>query len=464
MRLDFLLVVPIGKSHYIVPPVGLGYLATALRGAGFKSVTILDSIKENLDDSKFADRIRSLAPRIVGFQAFSSDFSSVKKSSQLVKEIFPDSVVVVGGPHVSARGVESLEDFPDADYGFQGEAEIGLPLFARRVLKSEEIPFEKIPGLIYRDESEIRATDRVFVEDLDSLGFPAWDLMPPSSYPDAPQGAFYEKFPIAPIASSRGCPYTCAFCGSPVNMGNRLRFRSLQSVLSEMELLYVKYGVREFHFIDDMFNASKKRVVEFCQKLAEKNWHISYTFPNGLRLNTLDKESLTWMKKTGAYAFTVGIESGSQRILDAMNKKLTLELIRAKVNLIAEVGIEPSGFFLIGFPGETKMDMEKTLAFAKSLPLKRAHFSNFLPLPGTGATARLIESGEISELNWEDLAYSRTPYSPQGITKNELKAFQRRAFLEFHLRPKILFKMLSEIKSFHHLKSILVRANDYLFS
>ncbi len=156
MRLDFLLVVPIGKSHYIVPPVGLGYLATALRGAGFKSVTILDSIKENLDDSKFADRIRSLAPRIVGFQAFSSDFSSVKKSSQLVKEIFPDSVVVVGGPHVSARGVESLEDFPDADYGFQGEAEIGLPLFARRVLKSEEIPFEKIPGLIYRDESEIR--------------------------------------------------------------------------------------------------------------------------------------------------------------------------------------------------------------------------------------------------------------------------------------------------------------------
>ncbi|MDR3603719.1 MAG: radical SAM protein [Syntrophaceae bacterium] len=464
MRLDFLLVVPIGKSHYIVPPVGLGYLATALRGAGFKSVAILDSIKENLGNLKFLDRIKTIAPKVVGFQVFSSDVSSVKTCIRIVKEIVPDSVVIIGGPHVSARGIQSLRDFPDADFGFQGEAEIGLPLFARRVLKSEEIPFEKIPGLIYRDKSEIRATDRVFVEDLDSLGFPAWDLMPPSSYPDAPQGAFYEKFPIAPIASSRGCPYTCAFCGSPVNMGNRLRLRSLQSVLSEMELLYVKYGVREFHFIDDMFNASKKRVVEFCQKLAEKNWDISYTFPNGLRLNTLDKESLTWMKKTGAYAFTVGIESGSQRILDAMNKKLTLELIREKVNLIAEVGIEPSGFFLIGFPGETKVDMEKTLAFAKSLPLKRAHFSNFLPLPGTEATARLIESGEISEPNWEDLAYSHTPYSPEGITKNELKAFQRRAFLEFHLRPKILFKMLGEIKSFHHLKSILVRAKDYLFS
>jgi anaerobic magnesium-protoporphyrin IX monomethyl ester cyclase len=464
LRLDFLLVVPIGKSHYVVPPVGLGYLATALRVAGFNSVAILDSIKENLDDSKFADRMKSLAPRFIGFQVFSSDFSSVKKCSRLVKEILPDIVVIVGGPHVSARGIESLKDFPDADYGFQGEAEIGLPLFARSVIKHEDIPLENVPGLIYRSGSELKANDRVFVEDLDSLGFPDWGLMPPNSYPDAPQGAFYKKFPIAPIATSRGCPYACTFCGSPVNMGNRLRFRSLQSVLSEMELLYVKYDVREFHFIDDMFNATKKRVVEFCQRLAEKNWDISYTFPNGLRLNTLDKESLTWMKRTGAYAFTVGIESGSQRILDAMNKKLTLELIREKVNLIAEAGIEPSGFFLIGFPGENRVDMQKTLAFAKSLPLKRAHFSNFLPLPGTEATKRLIESGEISEPNWEDLAYSHTPYSPPGITKDELKAFQRRAFLEFHLRPKILLKMLSEIKSFHHLKAILFRAKDYLFA
>lgn len=464
MQVALLLVVPIGKSHYIVPPVGLGYLATALRKSGFDNVAILDSIKETLDVRKFRERIKILKPKIIGFQVFSSDFSSVRTCSRIIKEVLPDALVVVGGPHVSARGTQSLRDFPDVDFGFQGEAEIGLPLFARRILNSEEIPFENIPGLIYRDGSEIRATDRVLVEDLDSLGFPAWDLMPPNSYPDAPQGAFYQKFPIAPIASSRGCPYTCAFCGSPVNMGNRLRFRSLESVLSEMDFLYEQYGVREFHFIDDMFNASKKRVIEFCQKLAGKNWDVSYTFPNGLRLNTLDKESLYWMKKTGAYAFTVGIESGSQRILDAMNKKLTLELIREKVNLIAQAGIEPSGFFLIGFPGETKEDMEKTLAFAKSLPLKRAHFSNFLPLPGTEATRKLIESGEIAEPNWEDLAYSHTPYSPPGITKDELKAFQRRAFLEFHLRPKILLKMLSEIKSLHHLKSILIRAKDYLFS
>ncbi|MGC8657788.1 MAG: B12-binding domain-containing radical SAM protein [Desulfomonilaceae bacterium] len=464
MQPDFVFVVPVGKSHYVVPPVGLGYLATALRREGFNDVAIVDSIKEKLDGPRFINRIKELSPRVIGFQVFSSDFSSVKQLSRMAKEVLPASLIVVGGPHVSARAEESLSDFPDADYGFQGEAEVGFPLFARRVINSENIPNEKIPGLIYRNGNEIKAVSRVFVENLDKLGFPAWDLMAPNTYPDAPQGAFYEKFPIAPIATSRGCPYNCAFCGSPVNMGNRLRFRSLQSVFAEMELLYEDYGVREFHFIDDMFNASKKRVIEFCEMLAQRNWDISYTFPNGLRLNTLDEESLAWMKKTGAYAFTVGIESGSQRILDRMNKKLTLEMIRQKVNLVAQAGIAPSGFFLLGFPGETKEDMKRTLEFAKSLPLKRAHFSNFLPLPGTLATKRLLDSGEIKSPNWEELSYSNTPYSPQGVTKEQLKAFQRRAFLEFHLRPKILFKMVREIRSWFHLKSIILRAKDYLVS
>jgi radical SAM superfamily enzyme YgiQ (UPF0313 family) len=246
-------------------------------------------------------------------------------------------------------------------------------------------------------------------------------------------------------------------------MGNRLRFRSLPHVFAEMDLLRTQYGVKEFHFVDDMFNASKSRVLEFCATLKRKNWGISYTFPNGLRLNTIDEEMLVAMKESGAYAFTVGIESGSPRILAAMNKKLTVDMIREKVNLISKTGLEPSGFFLIGFPGETREDMRMTLDFAKSLPIKRAHFSNFLPLPGTEATRKLMESGELQTIPWGELAYASVPYAPQGITKEELKAFQRRAFLEFHMRPKILLRMLKEIRSISHLGSILKRARDYLF-
>jgi anaerobic magnesium-protoporphyrin IX monomethyl ester cyclase len=460
---DIVLVVPISRSHYVVPPLGLGYLAASLRKVGFDSIEILDCVKENLSFTDLAAAIKSLKPRVVGFQLFSSDFASVKKGVRLVKEVAPQAVALVGGPHVSATGTSVLADMPEADYAFVGEAEIGLPLFMQRLLGGEKIAQEDIPGLVWRGADGPMANQRSYVTDLDSLGFPAWDLMPPNTYPDAPQGAFYKQFPIAPMATSRGCPYSCAFCGSPVNMGKKIRFRGLSNVFAEMELLRENYGVREFHFVDDMFNLSGTRVKQFCQILDSKGWGVTYTFPNGLRLNTLDQEMLSCLKKTGVYGFTVGIESGSQRILDAMNKELTVDMIREKVNLVKNAGLEPSGFFLLGFPGETREDMEMTLQLAKNLPLSRAHFSNFLPLPGTEATRKLIESGEIEPPDWNELAYSKAPYAPHGITKKELKAFQRRAFLEFHLRPRILFKILRDVKSPFHFWSIFKRARDYLF-
>lgn len=464
LSVDILLVVPYSRSHYVVPPIGLGYLATALRFAGYRDLKIIDCIKDNLSPHNFGESVKSLNPRIIGFQVFSSDLTAADLCMKSTKAFLPRTTLLAGGPHVSATGSQILQEMPLIDFGFVGEAEAGLPMLVDRLLGRKQIDYEKIPGLVWREGTAPRTNERIFVNNLDSLGFPAWDLMPPDGYPDAPQGAFYKQFPIAPIATSRGCPYSCAFCGSPVNMGRRLRLRSLSHVLAEMELLRDTYGVKEFHFIDDMFNASKKRVIEFCRMLEGKNWGISYSFPNGLRLNTIDEEMLKCMKKTGAYSFTVGIESGSQRVLDLMNKKLTVEMIREKVNLISKAGLEPNGFFLLGFPGETREEMRLTLDLAKSLPLKRAHFSNFLPLPGTAATRKLLESKEIRELDWTALCYSKVPYAPMGMNAKELKAFQRRAFLEFHLRPKILIKMLSEIRSFFHLRSILKRARDYLFA
>jgi anaerobic magnesium-protoporphyrin IX monomethyl ester cyclase len=125
--------------------------------------------------------------------------------------------------------------------------------------------------------------------------------------------------------------------------------------------------------------------------------------------------------------------------------------------------LEPCGFFIIGYPDETVDDIKATIRFAKKLRLKRAHFSNILPLPGTEATQKLIKNGEIRRPDWGTLFYFRVPYAPKGITKKQLKRLQRKAFLEFHLRPHILFKIFSEIKSIRHLKMIIVRAIDYLF-
>ncbi len=459
---DILLVVPISKTHYVVPPIGLGYLASALRSNGLSGVAILDCIKEELSFKEMGIRLKAIAPKVIGFQVFSYDFNSVEKSISIIKRILPATIIVVGGPHVSAVGDSVLMEIKDADFGFIGEAENGFALLMRRVIRNEDIPFKDIPGLIWRAGDIVHSNQRDLVQDLDKLVFPAWDLIEPSSYPDNPQGGFYKKFPIAPILTSRGCPYLCTFCGSGVNMGRKLRLRSIDKVLAEMDILYNDFGVREFHIIDDMFNFHKERVMEFCQGIRKRGWNISYTFPNGLRLNQLDREVLQEMKDTGAYTFTVGIESGSQRILDLMQKNLTLKLIEEKVNLINSVGLEPNGFFILGYPDETIEDMEATIRFAKRLPLKRAHFSNFLPLPGTEATKRLIRDEEIKMPSWGTLFYSKVAYSPKGIDSKKLKKMQRKAFFEFYLRPGILCRMILDIKSVSHLKMVIKRAFDYL--
>ncbi len=457
------LVVPFSRTHYVVPPIGLGYLATALRNKGFNDIVILDCLKEKLDLKGLQKRLVQLEPAVVGFQLYSYDFPFVKKSIEMVKESLPGSMAVIGGPHVSAVGDLALREIPGADFGFIGEGEPGLPLLMKQRLRGESISFLEVPGLIYREDDGIHMNPRAVIDDLDDLGFPAWDLMVPGEYPDSPQGGFYKNFPIAPVSTTRGCPYSCTFCGSTVNMGKKLRFRSTAMVLGEMQMLYDDYGVREFHIIDDMFNISKQRVMDFCNGIRGQRLDISYTFPNGLRLNHLDRETLRMMKDTGAYSFNVGIESGSQRILDLMKKNLTLESIEEKVNLVVEAGLEPCGFFIIGFPGETSEDIKATIKFARRLKLKRAHFSNFLPLPGTEATRQLIENKEIEKPVWEDLFYSKVPYAPKGISKRKLKSFQRRAYLSFHWRPSILFRMLLEIKSLNHLKLTLKRIWDYLF-
>jgi radical SAM superfamily enzyme YgiQ (UPF0313 family) len=458
-----LLLLPPAPAHYVVPPVGLGYLATALREQGFRDVAILDGQKARLTRAALTKTLLRDRPDIVGIQVFSSGFTTSRRAAQIVKQALPQAVVIVGGPHVTATAERALLDLPEADYGFCGEAEPGLPDLVRHLAQKAPGGLGKVPGLIYRDGPAVRVNPRAIVDDLESLGFPAWDLMAPGTYPDSPQGAFYRQFPIAPVLTSRGCPYECTFCGSPVNMTRAYRTRPMAHVLDEVELLYKQYGVREIHIIDDMFALQKERVMAFCAGLVERRLSISYTFPNGLRLNALDREMLLRMKETGAYAFTVGIESGSDRILQAMKKRLTTDFIRKQVTLITECGLEPSGFFILGFPDETRQDMEATMAFARSLPIKRAHFSNYLPLPGTESTQRLYESGEVQPGNWDALAYYDAPYAPKGMTPVELKGLQRKAFLKFHLRPRILVKLLIEVRSPRHLKSLAERARDYLF-
>jgi radical SAM superfamily enzyme YgiQ (UPF0313 family) len=337
-------------------------------------------------------------------------------------------------------------------------------LAAEEDLRPEKL--EDISGLIWRKSGAVVVNRQSFLEDLDLLGAPSWDLLQPETYPLAPHGGFFKNYPIAPIIITRGCPFSCTYCAGYLISGKKIRRRSVKSVIEEIKTLYHKYGIREIHIEDDNFTFYHDLVYEFCRKLKENNLDITWTCPNGVRLDTLTEDLLMTMKNAGLYSISVGIESGSNRILRQMKRTLTKEKIREKIELIRKCGLGVSGFFILGYPGETIGDIMETIDFAIELDLKRAGFFLFKPFPGTEITNNLIASGEIknmSDEDWANFVLADAVYAPAGLTREKMKRLRRTALLKFYLRPKIAWKFLLEIKNLNHLKVVLGRVYHWLF-
>lgn len=462
--MNVLLIRPNGVSDEIIPPISLGYLASAIREE--HRVTILDCLKENFSPNRMASYLRGNSFDAVGVTAFTKDMPAVRDCLSLIKEMFPSTLTLLGGAHITALPEATLRYLGRSlDFGFVGEAEGGLPLLLRALEDGHPEPeaLERIGGLVWRQGDEVRVNPFCFSEDLDRLRC-SWDLISPESYPQAPHGAYFKKFPIAPLIVTRGCPYLCTFCAAPLLSGKKVRRRSLDSVMAEIEDLYHRHGIREVHIEDDNLTLDTRYVKEFCRRLEASGLALAWTCPNGVRLDSLDEETVVLMKQAGCYALSVGIESGSPRILRLVKKQLTKELIRSRVEMIARAGIEVCGFFILGFPGETREEIEDTIRFALELPLIRATFSNYQPFPGTEDFCRLVECGDVEEDIWQRqrLSLHDTSYAPEGVGIGYLRRARKRALLRFYLRPRVIWQMAAGIRSPSHLKTVLARSFRWL--
>lgn len=452
--MNVLLVKPYNLSDHIQPSIGLGYLATNIRQN--HHVHILDCIKDNIKPDNFKDFLQKRAYDIIGFQCYTFDLLNLKKMLKAAKE--KGAVTVLGGPHPSVLPVETIEFFgDDLDYCFQGEAEIGFKMFVDKISGKSKAEFKDIPGLVWRDGGKVNANPRLYVDDIDSLGMPAWDLIKPQYYPESQHGAFFENFPIAPISITRGCPYPCTFCAGNLISGKKIRKRSVHNVLSEIDSLYNFFGIREFHVIDDNFTQDKEFAKALLRELKAKKLKISWATPNGVRMETLDDEMLRLMKETGLYLISLGIESGSDKVLKLMKKGTNVDFIRKTVDKIRKADIDVAGFFIIGFPGETIEDIRKTIKFSLELDLIRANYFTYLPFPATESYEEIKKNEGLDKVNWERLYFMSAPYSPEGIKPEELKRLQREAFVRFFFRPRIFIKNISKIKSLKHFKFLLKR-------
>lgn len=452
------LVKPYNLSDHIQPSLGLGYLAAAVRKK--HEVRILDCIKERMPAAELAQRLGRERPDVLGIQCYTFDLNNVGRILRLVKQTRPDTVTVIGGPHSSAAPAWTMEKFKDAlDYAFVGEAETGFLKLLDALEKNKARPegLNGIEGLVYREGGQIKANAAHFEQDLDRLGLPAWDLIRPQEYPPSQHGAFFKKFPIAPIFVTRGCPFPCSFCAGNLVSGRKIRRHSVEYILNEIQVLYRDYGIREFHIVDDNFTMDRDFAKRLLKGIIGLGLDMSWATPNGIRMETLDDELLELMKKSGLYLISLGIESGSDRILRAMDKNLSVQKIAECVKKIRSHGIPVAGFFILGYIGETLEEMEQTIRFSTRLGLIRANYFNFLPFPGTSSYKRIIEEEGGEKINMDRFYFMDVAYTPKGVSPAQLKAMQRKAFLKFYLRPGIIIKNLRGIKSFTHFRFLFMR-------
>lgn len=443
----------------IIPPISLGYLASSLQKES--DVLVVDCLKER----KGLDGIKKIAQGfdLVGISLFTKDLAICRNYLSVLKESYPGIKSVLGGPHPSASPEETLEFFGSlCDYVLAGESEIGFTQLVKYLGKGSPPP-ELVEGLCFRNNGQILKNPVCLHENIDDFKV-AWEQMPPNTYPEAPHGAFYRQFPTAPIITSRGCLFHCTFCGGHIVSGRKIRQRSVDNVIDEISLLCGKYNVREIHIEDDNFTFNKEYVMEFCKKVKKNFPDITWTCPNGVRIDTIDEEMLQAMIDSGCYSLTFGIESGNDDTLVSMKKGLSVEKITKKIQMIKSFNIEINGFFILGFPGETVKKINQTIKFACSLPLKRASFANFQPFPGTDDFKKIKENGllNISYPEKFNPSLQSTIWSPLGISKRRLMWLRRKALLKFYLRPAIISSFIAEIKTKKHFFYIFKRALRWL--
>ena len=468
-RLKVLLISPMYNSSIVAPCLGLGYLASALKKNGH-DVLILDGLREKIE-------YNPSEWDIVGVSAMSTYFPECIEEVKKAKSY--GLKTIIGGPHIICDPIQSLID-SGADYAAIGEGERTMTQLAAG------LPPAQVDGLAYWNngkvvqskqsdsmigETESGATTflmkenmytlqvgklkRDFQLNIDDFGRPDWSSIDPRTYPVAPHGMIAHSHPIAPIITTRGCPYSCTYCSAPITAGKRMRYRDPKNVVDEIEMLVNDFGVKEIQIEDDNFTLNRKHCITICEEILKRGIKVLWSLPNGVRIDKLDKEMLLLFKKAGCVSMALGIESANQRILDMIKKELNQEIVKKVVQDVADVGIETVGFFMIGFPTETKQEIENTINFALELPLTRAIFAKVTPLPGTELFDLWEEKySETGKVDWKTFNYYQFDADWADCSFEEIAKLQTRATFRFYMRPKQLLTMLKQLNFAQYKRAI----------
>ncbi|MDP2939644.1 MAG: radical SAM protein [Candidatus Omnitrophota bacterium] len=433
------------KTGAVLPPLGLLYIAAYVRERCRNiDVCILDSSAYKLDFEGFQKELKDFQPDIVGITVCTATFSGVLKTAEIVKENFPHCIIVVGGPHVSVQPEECISSSANIDIAVIGEGEV---IFAE-LLESiyRKVGINGVPNIVYKEGGKIvRTQGQHKTIDLDTLPFPARDLINMRLY--HPAHGTYRRLPAANMITSRGCPFRCTFCSSSI-FGLQYRVQSPFKTMQEIETLVNDYGIREVLFNDDVFTLDKKKTAELCELLLQKK--LDFTWSCSTRVNLIDPPLLNKMQKSGCFAVGYGIESGDENILEKIDKDSSLKDAKKAIQWTKEAGMETRAFYILGFPGETKQTIKRTIEFSLELDTDFVIYNIISPMPGTKLFEEAKSNGLLLYEGREiyDKANGATPMIKLcDVTPSELKQFYNLAYRRYYIRPRYIFNQLRRIRS-----------------
>ncbi len=434
-------------------PTGIAYLAAFVRQAGIE-VRILDQYAECLLMDEVVALIEEFDPDLIGLSATTPNYFAAIAFTKAIKRKFPEIPTVLGGYHPSVLPRETLQE-RCVDYVIRDEAEYSLLRLCEALDGGDEQRFGNIHGLSYKTDSGQVHNEKTKSLKLDDMPFPAYDLLPMHLY----SSPSFTKFasPVYQMIASRGCPFSCTYCiNAELNVSAKYRRRSIKSVADEMEFLIDKFGAKQIQFWDPIFPLGQKHAFEFCEEIMRRSLQNRVCWNSGTRADSVTEEMIEIMVAAGCKGIGFGIESGVPELLRSVNKKLELNKVGEVCKIARKKGLVVAASFIIGFPGETTEMTKQTIDFAKSLDIHYAQFSIMVPYPGTPLFDQLKADGEIPDVRENDFScYNQNigntnldpVFVPKGRTADELKKLQKKAYVEFYMRPKIVLMHLRHINA-----------------
>ena len=435
-------------------PLGIGYLAAALEKHGKYAIALMDALAEGdihegsdmegdrirygLTDEEIEARIRDESPDVIGITClFAPSEFDMANVCRIAKNVNPDIVTITGGHHAGSMPVALLKMYEQIDFVVKGEGEETLIDILTELEGDEN--FSSLDGVSFRQGLLLKSTPKVkMIADLDSIPYPARHLFNMQRYFDVgnPHGFSGGARYYTQMVNTRGCPCKCTFCTLAAPDGvaakDTQRRRSVKNVLDEMEHLINEYGIEEFHFEDDNLTADRKWAEKLFDGMIERKFNIHWHVPSGMAAYTLNESLLDKMKRSGCHSITIAIESGNQEVLNKlMRKPMQLKHIPEMVKNIRKYGIDVRAFFLLGFPGETKQNMQETVDYARNLELDWAYFSVTTPLPGTKIYDLCVEKNYIDLDDFDLLkAFNRSIINTEEFSAKWVDEFRHNAIID----------------------------------